>query len=196
MVVWWLGVWICRKSTKGIRQEKILRRVVKPQVLFQLSEEDSTQATKTKQDFSELSRPKTKQLPSKTLNLNNILEVYHFDLLKQFLEEKVKKFKADSIKPCLEKWKFHYIWPRSSTKSLRHAHQCKLETYSKFSITITTKWNNFHWKRPGVLTPKDSNCPIWTRTGRICLTNICTGKTRWGLQIDFKLEEAQWESRI
>ena len=125
--------------------------------------------------------------------MNDILEVYHFNLLKQFLEKKVKKFKAGSIRPCLEKWKLITSDPEVLQKV---SHIPITPTYSKFSILIKAKWNNFYWKRTGVLTTKEANCPIWIRTGRICLTSICKGKKRCGLQIHFKLEEVQWESRI
>ena len=37
--------------------------------------------------------------------MDNILQVYDFDILKQFLEQKVKKFKAGSIRSWFEKWK-------------------------------------------------------------------------------------------
>ena len=94
---------------------KILRRVIKLQVLFQVPDKDSrirakllrlsTQPTNNKQDFSESSRSKTQYLPNQTLNFDNILKVYDFDILKQFLEKKVKQFKASSIRFCFEKWK-------------------------------------------------------------------------------------------
>ena len=37
--------------------------------------------------------------------MDNILEVCDFDLLKQFLEEKVKQSKTGSIRSCFKKWK-------------------------------------------------------------------------------------------
>ena len=55
--------------------------------------------------FSESSRSKTQYLPNQTMNFDNILKVYDFDILKQFLEKKVKQFKASSIRFCFEKWK-------------------------------------------------------------------------------------------
>ena len=74
-----------------------------------------------------------------------IYYVYDFVFLKQFLEVKVKQFKAGSIRSCFEKWKLI----TSAQKCYKRSGACEsirfeTSTYSRFSIPIKTKWNNFH----------------------------------------------------